>query len=129
MLWAARWPIAHVFSNGLRTGLQQQQWQLVPGAAGAYVLMNNLSSKVLEVTSASTSNGAQVDQYDYLAGRNQQWQFVLVTGSGYYYQVKNLNSGKGLDVTGVSTSNGALLQQWDYLGGANQQWQLFPVSF
>ncbi len=113
-------------------GFQQQQWQLVPAGGGSCLeeaycaIMNNLSGKVLDVTGSSTSNGTQIQQWDYLGGANQQW--VLVPVPGGYYAIVNALSGKVLDVTAASTSNGTVIQQWQYLGGWNQQWQLAPVS-
>ncbi|HEX4748332.1 MAG TPA: RICIN domain-containing protein [Bryobacteraceae bacterium] len=93
------------------------------GVSGAvYAISNAQSGRVLDVLMASTANGAQIQQYDYLGGPNQLWSFVPVSGGAYV--IMNMNSGKVLDDTGASTSNGTLVQQYQYFGNANQQWIL-----
>ncbi|HEX4206211.1 MAG TPA: RICIN domain-containing protein [Ktedonobacteraceae bacterium] len=98
------------------------------GGSTYYKLVNQNSSKVLDVTNKSTSNGAVIQQWDYVGGANQQWQLVDV-GNGYD-KVVNRNSGLVLDVTNGSTSNGAVIQQWAFTGGggANQKWQVVDVG-
>ena len=98
----------------------------MPAGGGYYAIMNNQSSLVLDVTGASTANGALVQQYASLSGANQQWQLVPLDGG--YYEVVNRASGKVLDVIGASSVSGTNIQQWAYLGSANQQWQLLPTQ-
>ncbi len=117
-------------------GFQQQQWKLLDvgnpfaslttphGPTSVYVFINNLTGKVLDVTSGA--NGGLIQQDDYVADYSQLWE--LLGASSGYYEIKNLGTDKVLDITGGSLNGGALLQQWDYLGGANQQWQLVPVN-
>ncbi|THV36456.1 RICIN domain-containing protein [Glycomyces buryatensis] len=80
------------------------------------------SGKCLDVASASTANGATVQQYDCWNGANQQFE-VRDSGSGYA-QIIARHSGKCLDVASASTANGATVQQYDCWNGANQQWDL-----
>ncbi len=87
-----------------------------------YVLVNRNSGKALDVSGASTADGAVVHQWSRHDGANQQWQFV--DSGGGYYRLKSKNSGKVLDVTDWSTADGARLQQWPDLNGANQQFRL-----
>ncbi|MET8629141.1 RICIN domain-containing protein [Kitasatospora sp. NPDC004669] len=86
------------------------------------------SSKCLDVTGASTTDGAQVIQWTCGAGKaNQQWALVPVPGSSAV-QIVSANSSKCLDVTGASTTDGAQVIQWTCgAGKANQQWALVPV--
>src|SRR5690242_17259536 len=73
---------------------------LTPSAASAatvdttawYVLVNRNSGKAMDVASASTADGAAVQQWSRHDGGNQQWQFV--DSGGGYYRVKSKNSGK-----------------------------------
>jgi len=95
-------------------------------AGTVYEIVNRNSGLVLDVANASTSNGANVQQYSYWGGTNQQWSLVDV-GSGYY-KIQNANSGMVLDVANASTSNGANVQQYSYWGGTNQQWSLVDVG-
>ncbi len=100
--------------------------QLIGVSGAVYEIANELSGRVLDVTNASTADGAPIQEYDYLGGNNQKWSFVPVSGGAYV--IMNLNSGKVLDMTNLSTQNGGLLQQWDNTGGKNQQWILTPLA-
>lgn len=91
-----------------------------------YKIVNKNSGKALDVSGASTANGADVIQWDYLGGDNQQWRIVEVTKGRYY--ILNKNSGKMLDVNGQSIFNGADIIQWECNGGDNQLWQLIDVG-
>jgi hypothetical protein len=91
-----------------------------------YTLINRNSGKVLDVCSASTADGACVQQYANHNGTNQQFQFVS-SGSGYY-RVKARHSGKVLDDYNFSTANGAAVVQWTDGNGTNQQWSLADSS-
>ena len=87
-----------------------------------YVLVNRNSGKALDVSGASTADGARVSQWTRNDGANQQWQFVD-SGDGFY-RLKARHSGKVLDVAGASTADGAAIQQWADHNGANQQFRL-----
>ncbi|RKT75049.1 ricin-type beta-trefoil lectin protein [Saccharothrix variisporea] len=87
-----------------------------------YVLVNRNSGKAMDVSGASTADGAAVQQYSRHDGANQQWQFV--DSGGGYYRLKSKNSGKVLDVDSKSTADGAKIQQWTDNNGANQQFRL-----
>ncbi|WP_253774325.1 non-reducing end alpha-L-arabinofuranosidase family hydrolase [Goodfellowiella coeruleoviolacea] len=103
---------------------------LSPSAASAatvdtnawYVLVNRNSGKALDVASASTTDGAVVQQWSRHDGANQQWQFV--DSGGGYYRLKSKNSGKVLDVDNWYTVDGGKVQQWTDLNGTNQQFRL-----
>ncbi|MFB9626200.1 non-reducing end alpha-L-arabinofuranosidase family hydrolase [Nonomuraea helvata] len=103
---------------------------LTPGAASAatvdtnawYVLVNRNSGKAMDVTAASTADGAVIEQWARHDGANQQWQFV--DSGGGYYRLKSKNSGKVLDVDGWSTADGAKVQQWTDNNSTNQQFRL-----
>lgn len=87
-----------------------------------YKLLNVASSNAVDVANASTDDGADVHQWEYVGGANQQWT-VEVAADGYYKLV-NANSGKALDVAEASGDDGATVHQWEYVDGANQQWAI-----
>ncbi|KQX77204.1 RICIN domain-containing protein [Streptomyces sp. Root1310] len=87
-----------------------------------YVLVNRNSGKALDVSGASTADGARVAQRTRSDGANQQWQFVDA-GDGSYC-LKARHSDKVLDVAGASAADGAVIQQWADHNGANQQFRL-----
>jgi serine protease AprX len=84
------------------------------------------SNKALDVAGISTSNGANVQQWNYNGGANQRWRIEPLTSGGY--QLVAVHSGKCLDVSGGSTVDGANVLQWDCHSGANQQWRLEPLG-
>ena len=64
------------------------------------------SGKCLDVSSASTDDGAAIIQWQCHGGENQQWRVEAVTGG---YRLVARNSGKCLDVQGESTNDGGSL--------------------
>jgi hypothetical protein len=74
----------------------------------------------MDVSGASTSNGAQVIQWTWNGQHNQDW-FVVPTDSGYA-ELVNRNSGQCLSVAGNSIAAGTPLIQWPCWGGYGQQW-------
>jgi hypothetical protein len=74
--------------------------------------------KCMDLTSAGTANGTQVQLYDCNGTGAQKWQ-ARADGS-----LVNPQSGRCVDATGPSSANGTRLQIWDCTGGANQKWAL-----
>jgi hypothetical protein len=58
-------------------GTASQQWQLRPvaGSTTAFTIVNRNSGKVLDVTGASTADGAALIQYADRGSANQRWVF------------------------------------------------------
>ncbi len=96
------------------------------GTTTYYKLTNRNSGKVLDVSGASTANGATIIQNTANGGANQQWSETAVSGG--YIKFVNRNSGKVLDVSGASTANGASVIQYTDNGGTNQEWSLVSVG-
>ncbi|MFI8264644.1 glycoside hydrolase [Streptomyces sp. NPDC085665] len=53
----------------------QQQWMLSTSGDGHHTLINSATGTLLDVTGASTSDGAPVGTYRPNTGRNQSWAF------------------------------------------------------
>ncbi|HWG26757.1 RICIN domain-containing protein [Actinospica sp.] len=115
--WQNSWSLD--LSTGTWTGNSN------PAQATDY-LTNANSSQVLDVTGASTANGALVDQWTNGSGTNQRWNLKQLRGN--VYTLTNLNSGLCLEVPGGSTAEGTRLDQWTCNGGTNQQWALDAVG-
>lgn len=96
-----------------------------PIANGTYKIINRNSGLALDVCGASTSNGAQIDQYGYKAAGNQKWT-VTCQGDGSY-KIVGVASGLSLDDSSSSSANGNKIQLWGCNGGANQAWILTPT--
>jgi hypothetical protein len=87
-----------------------------------YVLVNRASGKALDISGASTADGAAAQQWSRHDGTNQQFQFV--DSGGGYYRLRARHSGKALDVSNSSTADGAEVMQWTDHSGTNQQFRL-----
>ncbi|WP_420042659.1 RICIN domain-containing protein [Cystobacter fuscus] len=79
------------------------------------------SGKCVDVSSASTEDGAAVVQWGCHGGNNQRF---YVQDWGGRYRLVAKHSGKCLDVSGASTADGAYFIQWPCHGGDNQTFYL-----
>ncbi len=84
----------------------------------AFVVRNLSTGQVLDVTAASTKNGAAMQTY---ASNGTPAQKFRLKSNGGGYSVVNTNSNKALDIDTVSKSK---LQQWQTARSANQRWQV-----
>lgn len=91
-----------------------------------YRLVNGNSGNYLDVSGASTADGAGIVQKTAGNGTDQQWQLVP-DGSGAYLIV-NRNSGKLLNIPGPSPTPGTQLIQYHDDGNANSRWRLTPTG-
>ena len=89
-----------------------------PTFSGYYHLLAKHSGKAIDISDASTVNGADALQYTKGTGTNQQFSIQSV-GSGFYKIVAR-HSGKALAVTST-TSN---VEQHTYTGSSMQQWKV-----
>lgn len=87
-----------------------------------YELVNVNSGKCLQISGASTADGAVAVQSTCSGASHQLWTRTAVIGG--YVTFANVGSGKCLEVAGASTANGAALDQAACTAGANQQWMV-----
>lgn len=125
--WTAKQPLPDGLSGFVRhlTVMKEAGKGDSFSASSHYKLVNRNSGKVLDISGASTANGANAIQWVDHGSTNQQWSIIA---SGGYDKLVNVNSGKDLDVLNSSTSNGATVDQWTDNGDANQQWSIVPVG-
>ncbi|EPX55912.1 Endo-1,4-beta-xylanase A precursor [Cystobacter fuscus DSM 2262] len=90
-------------------------------AEGDYVIRSAMTNKCIDVDSASTADGAKVQQWECNSSAAQT--FHLSPTSDGYWKIVNVNSGKALDIKDVSTAQNAVLHQWSYVGANNQQFR------
>jgi len=95
----------------------------LPAAGGGRFLIESAANTglVLDVSGASTANGAGLIVFNRNGNRNQQFQF------GGASTIVNVNSGLVLDISGGAAS-GRRLIQYRYNGGSNQQFFLVATS-
>lgn len=103
-----------------------------PPISGRYIVVNQNSSKVMEVPGASTNNGVVLAQANYSGASNQLWDIYPVPdnfgGDVSYYTMVAAHSGKLADQSNFSYNDGSLIIQWN--GGTNvvEQWYFEYVS-
>jgi Ricin-type beta-trefoil lectin domain-like len=104
--------------------LYMKRWLYTHTFGGNYRLVARHSGLGVNVSGASTSDGAAVIQWPYAGGSNEKWQLVDL-GGGYYW-FKAVHSGKAAVIQGASTANGALAIQWSFTSGnsGNDEWRL-----
>jgi hypothetical protein len=86
-----------------------------------YKVVNQLSNKLLDVSSGSEEDGGKVILWGDNGGINQQWR---IADAGGYKKLINRNSGKVLEVYQGATGNSAKVDQWTDNGGTYQQWTM-----
>lgn len=107
------------------------EWVSMPvtSLSGSYRVTNVHSGKVLDIAPDHVSNGANLQQYDWLGGANQKFDFAHL-GNGYYaISANSAGTGRVLDVEGVGTANGSNVIQFDWWGGDNQRWLVEDIGF
>ncbi|MFJ5835104.1 RICIN domain-containing protein [Streptomyces sp. NPDC093089] len=104
-----------------------QQWIRSTTGDGHHTLVNVASGKLLDVTGASTADGAPVGVHQPTTGGNQSWTFPG-TAPDTWKSLSFRHSGKCLDVSGAGSADGAAVVQYGCNTGTNQQWSLRPAS-
>jgi hypothetical protein len=117
-----------VHTNGSGENKMAARWydaltQILPkpptvGFSGHYQLIARHSNKALDVSQASTAEGAKIQQWSLHGGANQQWS-LQSTGNGYYKLIAR-HSGKALTVGSTSSAT----RQYAYQGYDSQQWKV-----
>ncbi len=88
--------------------------------SGTYQIENVNSGQCVDVASASTQYGANIQQWHCNQSGAQQWRFDYIDNG--YYELVNLNSGLLLDVAwGGADEN---VQQWGDVDGISQRWKV-----
>lgn len=84
------------------------------------------SSKCLDVTGGSVSNGARIQTYATNGTMAQCFKLSYDSATGFY-SIRSAKSTKGLDLDSGDIFPGAKVQQWDFPGlGLNQHWRIEP---
>ena len=91
-------------------------------AAGAYVVRNAGSGKVLDISGGSRGSSANAQQYSANSTYAQRFYFEP-DGKGYY-RVYNVGSGLALDVSGADVMPCANVQQYSANGTLAQLWSV-----
>jgi beta-glucanase (GH16 family) len=84
-------------------------------------------SRCVDVSGASTADGAQIIIWDWLSGNNQKWRITDV-GSGYYKLTPQHATTKALDVNGAGSADGTKIQIWTDNGTSAQKWKILNMG-
>lgn len=116
------------------TKADAQQYKFVRNDDGTYYILTKSSGdkSCVAVSSASTSSGANIIQWEYKAGdKSQKWILTQVEDTGCImdtnsiYMFKNLNSGLYMEAEGGKASDNTNVQQWGADGiSAHNSWTL-----
>lgn len=116
------------------TKADAQQFKFVRNDDGTYYILTRSSGdkSCVAVSSASTSSGANIIQWEYKAGdKSQKWILTQVEDTGCImdtnsiYMFKNLNSGLYMEAEGGKASDNTNVQQWGADGiSAHNSWTL-----
>ncbi|MGN9908760.1 glycosyl hydrolase family 95 catalytic domain-containing protein [Phytohabitans sp. LJ34] len=120
---------AHARVVSLTAGQQAQITVELPDRqlpAGYHRLVNRRSGKVLDVSGASTANGAKIIQWSWTGATNQQWR--LEPNADQSFRLVSRGSGKVLESPGGSTAQGTQLDQWSDTAGTHQWWRLVATG-
>ncbi|MEU9829978.1 pectate lyase [Streptosporangium sp. NPDC048047] len=90
-------------------------------ASGSYALVNSASGLCLDVTGASTSDGAALTQSSCNGAASQTWQLSFASGG---QKLVASHSGRCADIQDAGTSAGKLVLQQGCAGSAFQSWNL-----
>ncbi|WP_042381160.1 RICIN domain-containing protein [Streptacidiphilus melanogenes] len=90
--------------------------------SGFHQLTVQHSGQCLDVTGASTANGAVIDQNTCGTGSQGGQEFQFLPVSGGYGELQNENSGKDVVVQSASTAKGAAVIQYTQNGTSNGLW-------
>lgn len=91
---------------------------------GSYIIVagNESGNMVVDIASASPSNGANVQLWENNGSSAQKFYFKY--DGNRYYTIYSLSSGKVLDADKGNLIPGANVHQWDANGGLQQKWVL-----
>ena len=96
-------------------------------ADGIYNIKTNLNEKYgLDVSTASKSNGANIQLYEYV--NVSQQKFKVKYQKDGYYTITALHSGKVLDVANASKTSGANVWQYEENDTDAQKWIIKEVG-
>ena len=117
---------SNVVQSSFSDGSREQMWTPVDIDAGAVVLQNVATGKVLDVEGGSSSNGTNVQVYERNNSSAQKFVFEsteLVKTATYVFH-SGASYGQVVDLNNASTQDGATVTTWTSNNGGNQKWNL-----
>lgn len=88
---------------------------------------NHNTGMAVDVSDASTTNGANIQLWTYNGNAAQLFAFVR-NDDGSYKIVSKLNGSSVLDIASGNVAEGTNIQLWEDNGSAAQKWVLLPID-
>ena len=123
---AQQWRFFDVTSMKEKLAMQAKANKDVIPAGDYFVFSSAGHNMALDITGASSSDGANVETWKYNGGSAQL--FSISYDSAGYAVIKNTSSSKLLDVANANPVNCANVLQWRSNGGLNQKWIIIKNS-
>lgn len=119
--------VVALLAVGVACVLPSSAWaETVQVEEGVYAINSALSStKALDVTGASMSNGTNIQLYDSNESYAQYWRVVK---SGEHYQILNSLTGMALDVASAGKSSGTNVQLYEANDTNAQLWDFVKAD-
>ena len=117
---------SNVVQSSFSDGSGEQMWTPVDIDAGAVVLQNVATGKILDVEGGASSNGTNVQVYERNNSSAQKFVFEsteLVKTATYVFH-SGASYGQVIDLNNASTQDGATVTTWTSNNGGNQKWNL-----
>jgi len=129
-------------ANGTNIGIYQfnggdnQKFKFTKNADGSYKIRTKVSKDAsgIEVESASTEYGANVQEWEINGANCQDWVVETTQSHGIemntdvLYTFKNVNSGFVMDIADGKMADNSNVQQWESNGFDCQKWKLVPFK-
>ncbi len=114
------------------TNQNSQRWQFIPIAPaiaeGTYIIQPAAADdKALDIYGGYTTEGTNVELFDYHGGAWQQWQFTYNPRTDDY-KLYNAYSDKYLDLYGSYTRAGENVQIWPGNSSCGQRWRIQQIG-
>lgn len=117
-------------------GGKNQQFMFTMNPDGSYKIRTRVSDRksAVEVADASTSNGANVQQWEINGHDCQNWILEAVDNPGtkmdtsMIYEFENVHSGMIMDIEAGNMADNSNVQQWATSHFKSQQWTLQEFS-
>jgi hypothetical protein len=91
---------------------------------GVYTITSAIGGKVLDISGASKSDGANAQIWQ--SNNTNAQKFKLLRLADGTYTLRSVNSGKALDVQGAGVHNGSNVQQFGLNASCAQRWRFLP---
>lgn len=118
---------ANVQQWGTADGVTHDIWRLIDAGDGYYCIASAVGdggTYVLDVAGKKTSNGTNIDIYQYNGGDNQKFMLTRNADGSYKIRTK-ISAGKSaVEIADASAQSGANVQQWEINGASCQDWIL-----